>query len=124
MREVMPYVQKINAVYPELAKLSNDELRAKTDEIKKQIADYVQPQKDEIARLKASIEETPIEKREAIYRRVDDLEKEIKKRFEEVLDEVLPTVSFFDSVTTPYGYPYIIVCIYAHSVRHTVFYRE
>ena len=92
MREVMPYVQKINAVYPDLAKLSNDELRAKTEEIKQQVAAYVQPQKDEIASLKASIEETPIEKREAIYRRVDDLEKEIKKRYEEVLDEVLPTV--------------------------------
>ena len=92
MREVMPYVQKINAVYPDLAKLSNDELRAKTEEIKQQVAAYVQPQKDEIASLKASIEETPIEKREAIYRRVDDLEKEIKKRYEEVLNEVLPTV--------------------------------
>ena len=63
MREVMPYVQKINAVYPDLAKLSNDELRAKTEEIKQQVAAYVQPQKDEIASLKASIEETPIEKR-------------------------------------------------------------
>lgn len=49
MREVMPYVQKINAVYPDLAKLSNDELRAKTEEIKQQVAAYVQPQKDEIA---------------------------------------------------------------------------
>lgn len=29
MKEIKPWVDKIKAVYPEIAKLSNDELRAK-----------------------------------------------------------------------------------------------
>lgn len=34
MKEIKPWVDKIKAVYPEIAKLSNDELRAKTEELK------------------------------------------------------------------------------------------
>ena len=37
MKEIKPWVDKIKAVYPEIAKLSNDELRAKTEELKKYI---------------------------------------------------------------------------------------
>ena len=37
MKEIKPWVDKIKAVYPEIAKLSNDELRAKTVELKKYI---------------------------------------------------------------------------------------
>ena len=39
MKEIKPWVDKIKAVYPEIAKLSNDELRAKTVELKK-LRDY------------------------------------------------------------------------------------
>ena len=39
MKEIKPWVDKIKAVYPEIAKLSNDELRAKTVELKKYISD-------------------------------------------------------------------------------------
>ncbi len=41
LKEITPYVDKIKAVYPSIQKLSNDELRAKTDEIKQRIQDYV-----------------------------------------------------------------------------------
>ena len=33
MKEIQPFVDKINAVYPEVAALSNDELRGRTQEI-------------------------------------------------------------------------------------------
>ncbi|MBQ0035273.1 MAG: preprotein translocase subunit SecA [Bacteroidales bacterium] len=92
MKAIRPYVDQINAIYPSMQKLSNDELRERTEAIKAKIADKVKGQKDEIARLKASIEELPIEKRESVYRKVDDLEKDVKKLYEEVLNEVLPEV--------------------------------
>jgi protein translocase subunit secA len=41
LKEIDPYVNKIKAIYPEIQRLSNDELRAKTDEIKQRIQDYV-----------------------------------------------------------------------------------
>ena len=37
MKEIQPWVNKVKEVYPEIAKLSNDELRAKTEELKKYI---------------------------------------------------------------------------------------
>ena len=92
MKAIKPYVDKINGVYPALAQMSNDELRARTEAVKQTIADRVQGMKDEIVRLKSTIEELPIEKREGVYRKIDDLEKDIKKGYEAVLDEVLPEV--------------------------------
>ena len=37
LKEITPYVDKVKAVYPSIKALSNDELRAKTDEIKQRI---------------------------------------------------------------------------------------
>ena len=37
MKEIKPWVDKVKAVYPEISKLSNDELRARTEELKKYI---------------------------------------------------------------------------------------
>lgn len=39
IRRLMPLVEKINALEPEISKLSDGELRAKTDEFKKRLAD-------------------------------------------------------------------------------------
>ena len=39
MKEIQPWVEKIKAVYPSIEKLSNDELRAKTQKLKKRIHD-------------------------------------------------------------------------------------
>ena len=35
MKEIKPWVEKIKAAYPEIEKLDNDALRAKTEELKK-----------------------------------------------------------------------------------------
>ena len=92
LREILPIVEKVKAVYPEISALTNDALRARTEEVKARIAAYVAGDKQRIAELKASVEETPIEKREKIYREVDELEKQVTKKYEEVLMEVLPEV--------------------------------
>ena len=92
LKEIMPYVDKIKAVYPEIEKLSNDQLREKTDAIKRRIADYVAEEKKRIIELKDSIEGTPIDERERIYSEVDKIEKNIADKYEMVLMEVLPEV--------------------------------
>jgi preprotein translocase subunit SecA len=90
LKEITPYVDKIKAVYSEIASLSNDDLRARTETIKIRIQDYVSVEVSRVAELKASIEETEIDLREKIYTEVDKLEKEITAKYEEILDEVLP----------------------------------
>ena len=37
MKEIQPWVNKVKAVYPEIQKLDNDALRAKTEELKASI---------------------------------------------------------------------------------------
>ena len=39
IRAIKPFVEEINRIYPSMASLSNDELRAKTQELKKEIQD-------------------------------------------------------------------------------------
>ena len=92
LKEIMPYVDKIKAVYPEIEKLSNDQLRDRTEAIKRRIADYVAEEKKRIIVLKESVESTPIDQREEIYTEVDKLEKNIADKYENVLLEVLPEV--------------------------------
>ena len=90
LKEITPYVDRIKAVYPEIQRLSHDELRAKTAEIRQQVQDYVATEKAKIAELKASVEALDIDQREEIWAEVDKLEKEVTEKYEEVLEKVLP----------------------------------
>ena len=90
MKEIHPWIVKIKAAYPEVAKLSNDELRAKTEELKKFIKDSATEESKKVEELKASIEGIDIEKREPVFAQIDKLEKEILEKYEQALNEVLP----------------------------------
>ncbi|MBQ6764336.1 MAG: preprotein translocase subunit SecA [Paludibacteraceae bacterium] len=90
MRAIQPVVEQIKAQYEHIDKLSNDELRSHSWALMDMLQQAVNQQKTEISRLKDSVEETPIEKREKIYNEVDRLEKEIKEVYEQVLTQILP----------------------------------
>jgi preprotein translocase subunit SecA len=92
LKEITPYVNKIKAIYPEIEKLSTDELRERTQTIRKQIANYVAEEKNHIIKLKSEIDATDIDHREKLYNEIDKLEKTIKEKYEEILDQVLPEV--------------------------------
>ena len=91
MKEIQPWVEKIKAAYPEVAKLDNDALRAKTEELKAYIHDSAAAQRAKVEELKASVEDTELEKREDLFNQIDKIEKEILEIYEKALDEVLPT---------------------------------
>ncbi len=90
LKEVNPYVKKIKDVYPEIEKLSNDELRSKTKEIEKRIHDYVSEERSKINALKEGIEEIELEEREKKWEEIDKIEDEISDKFDIILEEVLP----------------------------------
>jgi len=92
MKEIKPIVQKVLSVYPEIQKLSNDELRAKTDEIKVYLQGLVTEQRAKIEALNAKIKETEIDQRQPIFDEIDKIDAEILEIFEKGLNEVLPTV--------------------------------
>ncbi|MCQ2212486.1 MAG: preprotein translocase subunit SecA [Bacteroidaceae bacterium] len=91
-KEIQPIVNQVLAIYPELKNLSNDELRAKVDEIKDYLQESVKDLRAQIAELNAKIEETDIDKRQPIFDEIDKIEEKVLDKFEEGLTEVLPTV--------------------------------
>ena len=90
MKEIQPWVNKIKAVYPEIAKLDNDALRAKTQELKEYVRNSATTQRAKVDELKAKVEQTEIEDREALFNQIDKIEKEILDIYEKALDDVLP----------------------------------
>ena len=91
-KEIEPYIAKIKAIYPSIEKLSNDELRAYSDDLKRQIADYIAGDETLIVELKGRLEqsETSLNEKEAISKQIEETKKRIDTRIEEKLDEILP----------------------------------
>ena len=92
LKEITPYVNKIKAVYHSIEVLSNDDLRAKSNDIRKHIFDYITQEREHIAELRTGLEEKEIEERETIWAEIDEIEKQISEKYEIVLEEVLPEV--------------------------------
>ena len=89
MKLIQPLVEKAKSFTPQVQALSNDELRARTKAIQQQVQQSAKEQKEKIAQLKATIEDTPIDERETIFNQIDKLEKEALEVYEKALDEVM-----------------------------------
>ena len=92
MKLIQPLVEKIKAASPEIEQLDNDALRAKTKEIQQRIQSSAQEQKAQIAAIKETIENTPIDERAELFEQIDKLEKEILEIYEDKLNEAMPQV--------------------------------
>ena len=92
MKKIQPFVEKVKAVSPQVEILDNDALRARTQEIRQQVQAAAKTQKEEVEKLKATIENTPLEERADIFAKIDKIEKEALDEYEKALDEVMPEV--------------------------------
>lgn len=93
IKSIQPLVDQTLEIYPSLAKLSNDELRSKVTALKQKIQDAIKAEEAEINGIKARVEkefDMDIDTKEALYKEIDELEKEITKKIEDVLNEILP----------------------------------
>lgn len=92
LKEIMPYVEKIKVEFEKLSSISNDELRAKTQEFKAKIKEYTKSVDDEIKALKDKTqrEEVDVDEKEAIFHEIEKLELKSDEKLEEVLLEILP----------------------------------
>ena len=92
VKEITPLVDKINEEFSKLSSLSNNELREKTTEFKKQISDFISEEKSKIETLKekSNLTETKTEEKEDLYKEIDALEKTIIDKIEKILNTVLP----------------------------------
>jgi preprotein translocase subunit SecA len=91
MKEIDPYVEKVHVEFQKLQNLSNDELRDKTADLKKDILNGIKDDEEEIRLMKEKAEkEEDVYNKEEIYNAIDKLEKQIEEKLEGILDEHLP----------------------------------
>ncbi|QRR02988.1 preprotein translocase subunit SecA [Dyadobacter sandarakinus] len=91
LKELNPYVDKINAEYALLASLTNDELRAQSEGLKQQIKTSLQDIDNQLDTLRQQAADEPnVDKKEAIFKRIDTLEQDRDKELEKVLLDILP----------------------------------
>jgi preprotein translocase subunit SecA len=91
VRALRPVVDEINAHVAELEKLSDEALSAKTMEFRTRIQDSVKEMEEQIASLRASLnEDFEGEERERIHDQINALEEERNDKTSDILDEILP----------------------------------
>ncbi len=102
LKKLWPIVDEINAYAEQFQSLSDEELKAKTDEFRARIREAVQDIEAEQASLRKQLQQVPstngeegthtltLEERQDIHKRLDDLEQEWLDTVEDVLDEILP----------------------------------
>lgn len=91
VKALLPYVEEINSYYAEYQKFSDDELRAKTQELKQRIKDNTAETEGKIAELREKLTQD-IEhiERMSVYDELDELEKEYYQIISDSLDEIMP----------------------------------
>src|SRR5450432_3885857 len=93
IKGIMPRVEQVNQFVAAYASISNDDLRAKTNEFKQRIKDHLQEMDATIADLGKKAEELPfsdISGKDALYIEMDELKKKRDDLIEEVLENILP----------------------------------
>src|SRR4051812_2942661 len=93
VKKISPQVEKINQFFAQYQSLSNDALRNKTVEFKQRIAAHLTNIDKEIDDKKQAAESLPVEdinKKDIIYKEIDELKKTRDKQIEEILEELLP----------------------------------
>lgn len=95
-RAVRPLWQRlqkeINPISAEIAEISNDELRGRIDAIRDDIRGEAKKYKDRMAEIRAEIETLDYDKREPLWKEIDELREECFTMYAHKLDEVLPEV--------------------------------
>ena len=93
VRAVQPLVVSINRFFEQYQSLSNDALRAKTQEFRSRIQAHLQVIDAEITKQTEQAETLPaadLAGKDAIYQEVDKLRKQRDKEIEVVLEQLLP----------------------------------
>ncbi|MBP9797038.1 MAG: preprotein translocase subunit SecA, partial [Chitinophagales bacterium] len=93
IKAIMPLVEQIKVEYAKLEKISNDELRNKTPEFRRRIKDHLKEIDDRIQLLKSepdSPQLDDVDRKDEIYKEIDELMKERDNKIEEILLIILP----------------------------------
>jgi preprotein translocase SecA subunit len=90
IKRIGPLVERINALEPEYQKLTDDELRAKTQDFKNRIQAATEAVRKELADAEANSSTLDAEQREEHKERVAELDKNLRQAETDILNELLP----------------------------------
>ena len=91
MKALRPTLDKVLEAYKSIDQLSDDELRARCQELKDRIREAIAADEARVAEIKAELEkDIPVTQKEALATEQDKLVKKIDEAIEKVLDEILP----------------------------------
>ncbi|MFN8437531.1 MAG: preprotein translocase subunit SecA [Cytophagales bacterium] len=92
IKEVSPYVAKINQIYSSLAQISDDDLRGKSAELKLAIQEHLKSINLEIEELRSQALESGVSvaKKENLFKQIDEKIKSRDQQLEKVLLDILP----------------------------------
>ena len=93
IKEINPLLEATKKAYESICLLSNDELRAKTQEFRQRISDYLAEEQTGILDIKARIDNEPdidVDEKELLYQQIDKLEKLEYDKIQEILLDILP----------------------------------
>ena len=83
---------EINPISEQLTSLSHDELRGRIDVIRDNIRGNARKYKDRIAEIRSQIDSLDYDKREPLWKEIDDTREEMFKNYAKDLDAALPEV--------------------------------
>ena len=91
LKQLKPILDKVLEAYVDIDRLSDDELRAKSAELKQIIRDRIAADENRISEIREELEkDIPLDEKEALATESDKLVKKVDEEIEEVLNEILP----------------------------------
>src|SRR5574341_1021160 len=90
IRRLQPLVERINSLEPEFERLTNAELKLKTDDFKKRIGEATASLRRSLEEAEARAAAETGERREDLKAEAEDLAKDLREAENDVLAEILP----------------------------------
>ncbi len=91
LKEINPFVGRILKESELVMPLTNDQLRDRTAELRREVRESFTQEESQIASLRTEAEnEEDVNRKEELYNQIDKLEKQILEKIENKLDEILP----------------------------------
>src|SRR5258705_8101014 len=90
IKRIRPYVDEVNGLEQDYQGLSDAELKARTDQFKARLADATASLKQELEEARAESASAEPERREEIKTQCEELDKQVREKEAEVLEELLP----------------------------------
>ncbi|MCZ6701855.1 MAG: preprotein translocase subunit SecA [Ignavibacteria bacterium] len=90
LKPLRPFVDEINQEYEKIKNLSDEQLKAKTEEFKQKIQERTKETREKIEELNTQLKSDEDFDRQSGHDKLDELSEQLNEEYEEILDELLP----------------------------------